>query len=92
MRDCVPREDIAFLEGFEDMLTIGDYVFVHAGIDPRVPLDEQRRRDLRWIREPFLSHPTRTGRSSCTATRSRMRPRTAATGLASTPARSCRAG
>jgi serine/threonine protein phosphatase 1 len=39
------------------MITVGDYLFVHAGIDPRVPLGEQRRRDLRWIREPFLSHP-----------------------------------
>jgi len=56
MRDHVPAEDIAFLEGFEDMVTIGDYLFVHAGIDPRVPLDAQRRQDLRWIREPFLSH------------------------------------
>lgn len=56
MRDAVSPDDIAFLESFEDMITIGDYVFVHAGIDPRVPLDEQRQRDLRWIREPFLSH------------------------------------
>ena len=56
MRDHVPAEDIAFLEGFEDMVTIGDYLFVHAGIDPRLPLDGQRPRDLRWIREPFLSH------------------------------------
>jgi serine/threonine protein phosphatase 1 len=56
MRDHVPGEDIAFLESFEDMVTIGDYLFVHAGIDPRVPLDAQRRQDLRWIREPFLSH------------------------------------
>ena len=56
MRDHVPPEDIAFLESFEDMISIGDYLFVHAGIDPRVPLDAQRRQDLRWIREPFLSH------------------------------------
>jgi serine/threonine protein phosphatase 1 len=56
MRDHVPGEDVAFLEGFEDKVTIGDYLFVHAGIDPRVPLDAQRRQDLRWIREPFLSH------------------------------------
>jgi serine/threonine protein phosphatase 1 len=56
MRDHVPAEDIAFLESFEDMVEIGDYLFVHAGIDPRGPLDAQRRQDLRWIREPFLSH------------------------------------
>lgn len=55
-REAVPGEHIAFLEGFEDMVRIGDYVFVHAGIDPRVPLGEQRRSDLRWIREPFLSY------------------------------------
>jgi serine/threonine protein phosphatase 1 len=61
MREAVPREDIAFLESFEDMVTVGDYLFVHAGIDPRVPLDEQRLRDLRWIREPFLSHPDSYG-------------------------------
>jgi len=56
MRAAVPQEDIAFLESLEDMVTIGDYLFVHAGIDPRVPLAEQRQQDLRWIREPFLSH------------------------------------
>jgi serine/threonine protein phosphatase 1 len=57
MRERVPPEDIAFLRSFEEMITIGDYLFVHAGIDPRVPLDAQRPQDLRWIREPFLSHP-----------------------------------
>lgn len=61
MRDHVPPEDLVFLAGFEDMVTIGDYLFVHAGIDPRVPLDEQRPQDLRWIREPFLSHPDSHG-------------------------------
>ncbi len=56
MRMAVPRSDIAYLESFEDMIRIGDYLFVHAGIDPRLPLEEQRTKDLRWIREPFLSH------------------------------------
>jgi serine/threonine protein phosphatase 1 len=56
MRAAVPAGDIAFLKGFEDMIAIGDYLFVHAGIDPRVPIEEQKVHDLRWIREPFLSH------------------------------------
>lgn len=34
---------------------IGDYVFVHAGLRPRVPLEDQTRDDCIWIREPFLS-------------------------------------
>jgi serine/threonine protein phosphatase 1 len=45
-----------FLEGFEDTIAIGDYLFVHAGIAPGVPFEEQKTGDLRWIREPFLSH------------------------------------
>jgi len=56
MRGVVPQADIDFMQTFEDMVVIGDYVFVHAGIEPRVPLAEQKRQDLRWIREPFLSH------------------------------------
>lgn len=61
MAAAVPAEDVAFLEGFEDMIAIGDYLFVHAGINPRVPIAEQRKKDLRWIREPFLSHPDSHG-------------------------------
>ena len=55
-REAVPLEDIELIEGMEDMIRIGDYLFVHAGINPTIPLDEQIGRDLRWIREPFLSH------------------------------------
>jgi serine/threonine protein phosphatase 1 len=56
MHAAVPAEERAFLASFEDMIAIGDYLFVHAGIAPEVPIEEQRRQDLRWIREPFLSH------------------------------------
>jgi len=31
--------------------------FVHAGIDPDLPLDAQKKETLLWIREPFLSDP-----------------------------------
>jgi serine/threonine protein phosphatase 1 len=61
MHAGVPAEDRAFLESFEDMIGIGDYLFVHAGIAPDVPFEEQRTHDLRWIREPFLSHPAPFG-------------------------------
>ena len=52
----VPQEDRDFVAGFEDMIVAGDYVFVHAGIDPKLPLEQQRRSDLLWIRERFLRH------------------------------------
>ena len=32
----------------------GDYLFVHAGVMPGVPLEDQHHSDLVWIREPFL--------------------------------------
>jgi serine/threonine protein phosphatase 1 len=52
----IPSEDLDFMRSFEDMIVIGDYIFVHAGIRPGVDLDSQAPADLRWIREPFLSH------------------------------------
>lgn len=56
MRAAIPPEDAAFIRGFEDSIRIGDYLFVHAGIQPDVPLADQHGHELRWIREPFLSH------------------------------------
>lgn len=56
MRETIPAADVAFLRGLDDWVEIGDYLFVHAGIRPGVPVAQQSIRDLRWIREPFLSH------------------------------------
>ena len=50
----VPREHVEFIESFEDQIIIGDYVFVHAGIRPGVPLSDQKQSDMRWIREEFI--------------------------------------
>lgn len=54
MRACVPQAHLDFLAAFEDMVVLGDYAFVHAGIRPGVPLDAQKPETLRWIREEFL--------------------------------------
>lgn len=56
MNTVIPADDFDFLDRFKNMVRIGDYLFVHAGIRPRVPLEVQQGRDCRWIREPFLSH------------------------------------
>jgi serine/threonine protein phosphatase 1 len=50
----VPAEHIAFLRGFRDFYRSGDYLFVHAGIRPGTPIDEQHPADMRWIRDKFL--------------------------------------
>lgn len=56
MIDLVPQADREFIANFENIIRIGEYVFVHAGIEPDLPLSEQNETKLRWIREPFLSH------------------------------------
>jgi serine/threonine protein phosphatase 1 len=55
VRARVPREHAKFVDGFADTFRFGDYLFVHAGVRPGVALDDQKREDLRWIRDPFLS-------------------------------------
>ena len=54
IRSAVPSSHVAFLRGFDDTFRAGDYLFVHAGIRPGIPLAQQSQADLRWIREPFL--------------------------------------
>jgi serine/threonine protein phosphatase 1 len=54
IRAAIPADHVEFLRSFADTCQFGDYLFVHAGIRPGVPLDEQLQADLRWIRDPFL--------------------------------------
>lgn len=56
MQRAVPPDDREFLATLEEMIVAGDYLFVHAGIDPNVPVEEQQRTDMLWIRERFLRH------------------------------------
>ncbi len=51
----IPAAQIDFLRGLALHHSQGGYVFVHAGLRPGVTLDAQKRQDLLWIREPFLS-------------------------------------
>jgi serine/threonine protein phosphatase 1 len=52
---AIPAAHVAFLKTFGDTFAFGDYLLVHAGIRPGVPIKQQQPRDLRWIRQPFLS-------------------------------------
>lgn len=56
MAERVPESHRTYLEGLADSVRLGDYLFVHAGIAPDIPLADQQREAMRWIREPFLSH------------------------------------
>ena len=56
LADIVPQRDLEFIAGFEELILAGDFCFVHAGIDPAVPISAQKRSDLLWIRDRFLKH------------------------------------
>src|SRR5262249_39826103 len=52
---AIPPEHVHFLNNLDLSVRIGDYVFVHAGVRPGVPLEAQSEQDLLWIREAFLA-------------------------------------
>ncbi len=49
----LPPDHLKFIRGMPLMHVAGDYLFVHAGIRPGVPLQEQSDEDLLWIRHDF---------------------------------------
>lgn len=53
---AIPEAHLDLLRGLETFAAIGDYLFVHAGMRPGVPLEAQSEHDLIWIREPFLNY------------------------------------
>jgi serine/threonine protein phosphatase 1 len=59
---ALPRAHLEFFKNLKLHVSIGDYLFVHAGLKPRVPLDEQSETDLLWIREEFLDSAVNFGR------------------------------
>jgi len=58
---ALPEAHITFLRELEDFYVEGGFLFVHAGIRPGLRLEDQKLRDMHWIREPFLSSTTDIG-------------------------------
>src|SRR6202034_438920 len=59
---ALPRDHVDWLRSLRPSYDDGRRFFVHAGIDPRKPLDAQDPDDMLWIREPFLSDRRDFGR------------------------------
>jgi serine/threonine protein phosphatase 1 len=51
----IPKRHLEFLESLSPSFDSGDFLFVHAGIRPGVPIRKQMEEDLLWIRQEFLS-------------------------------------
>ena len=56
IQEKVPQSHIDFIESFQETFQFGPYLCVHAGIKPRVPIEKQTTKDLRWIRKEFIKY------------------------------------
>jgi len=59
---ALPAVHRAFLKALPISYELGDYFFVHAGVRPGVPLEQQNEHDLCWIRDEFLESRVNFGK------------------------------
>jgi serine/threonine protein phosphatase 1 len=52
--NVLPESHRKFFHKLELLFNCGDFLFVHAGIRPRIPIRRQKEEDLLWIRDDFL--------------------------------------
>jgi serine/threonine protein phosphatase 1 len=50
----IPADHRSFFNGLRPRFVCGDFFFVHAGVKPGVPLEQQSEEDMLWIRDEFL--------------------------------------
>jgi serine/threonine protein phosphatase 1 len=53
----LPPEHLEFLQSLQMQYAAGEFLCVHAGLDPARPLAAQREEDLLWIRDEFVRQP-----------------------------------
>jgi serine/threonine protein phosphatase 1 len=51
----IPPSHIAFLTNLKLKVSVGDYMFVHAGLRPGIDIEDQDEHDLMWIRDEFTN-------------------------------------
>ena len=61
-RQAVPVAHRDFLASLPLWLKTDELLFVHAGVEPGVPVEDNSPEQLMWMREPFLSDPRDHGR------------------------------
>lgn len=63
LRETIPHTHLEFLQSLELGVSLGDFIFVHAGVAPRKSLEAQSAEDILWIREEFIQHPHPFGKT-----------------------------
>jgi serine/threonine protein phosphatase 1 len=51
----VPADHLRFYESLLLYYETDDFIFVHAGLEPGVPLSQQDTHDLLWVRQEFIA-------------------------------------
>jgi diadenosine tetraphosphatase ApaH/serine/threonine PP2A family protein phosphatase len=59
---ALPADHSRFLANLPLSYTCGDFFFCHAGVRPKIPLQQQRPSDLLWIRDDFILHEEHFGK------------------------------
>lgn len=63
LKTALPQRHLLFLKELKLFAQRGDYLFVHAGVDPEKPFEDQGEAEFLWIRDAFMSstrsHPWR---------------------------------
>ena len=59
---AMPPQHLEFLTRLRLTFECGDFLFVHAGVRPGIPLSQQREADLLWIRKEFLQSQKKFGK------------------------------
>ncbi len=63
LQAAIPYAHHQFFQACQPYYTHEDYIFVHAGLRPDIPLQQQSLSDLLMIREDFLQHPVTCDRT-----------------------------
>ena len=51
----IPPDHMDFFKSLRLFYETEEFIFVHAGLRPRVPLESQKPQDMLWIRDKFIS-------------------------------------
>lgn len=57
----IPARHVEFIASCDHSFRVEDYFFVHAGVRPGRPLEQQTSQDLMWIRDDFLNERANFG-------------------------------
>ena len=61
-KNKIPADHLVFFQSLRPYYEEGEYIFVHAGLNPDVPLEEQGIYDLLWVRYEFIESENDIGK------------------------------